>query len=95
MPLLCLPFPMIRNKQELALAHNKAYETVKAYLDRGQSVGMLTIGDPAIYSTYLYMHKRALNDLESDWEKTLKRFILYRLPIVLRMLCNIMECAFT
>ena len=62
MPLLCLPFPMIRNKQELALAHNKAYETVKAYLDRGQSVGMLTIGDPAIYSTYLYMHKRALND---------------------------------
>ena len=62
MPLLCLPFPMIRDKQELALAHNKAYGTVKAYLDRGQSVGMLTIGDPAIYSTYLYMHKRALVD---------------------------------
>lgn len=61
-PLLCMSFPMIHDKQKLALAHERAYAAVKDYLDRGQSVGMLTIGDPGIYSTYLYMHKRALKD---------------------------------
>lgn len=61
-PLLCIPFPMTHDKQKLALAHGKAYEAVKEYLDGGRTVGMLTIGDPGIYSTYLYMHKRALQD---------------------------------
>lgn len=61
-PLLCMPFPMIHDKQKLELAHERAYDAVKDYLDLGQTVGMLTIGDPGIYSTYLYMHKRALKD---------------------------------
>ena len=53
---------MIHDKQKLELAHERAYDAVKDYLDLGQTVGMLTIGDPGIYSTYLYMHKRALKD---------------------------------
>ena len=57
-----MPFPMIHDKQKLELAHERAYDAVKDYLDLGQTVGMLTIGDPGIYSTYLYMHKRALKD---------------------------------
>lgn len=65
MPLLCMPFPMIKDEKKLELAHTRIYETIEDYLRRGQIVGMLTIGDPGIYSTYLYMHKRAK---ENGWQ---------------------------
>ena len=59
MPLLCMPFPMTRDEGRLSTAHEQAYLAVSDYLKKGQTVGMLTIGDPGIYSTYLYIHKRA------------------------------------
>lgn len=65
MPLLCMPFPMIKDEKKLEFAHTRIYETIEDYLRRGQIVGMLTIGDPGIYSTYLYMHKRAK---ENGWQ---------------------------
>ena len=65
MPLLCMPFPMIKDEKKLELAHTRIYETIEDYLRCGQIVGMLTIGDPGIYSTYLYMHKRAK---ENGWQ---------------------------
>jgi len=58
--LLCMPFPMIRDEQKLALAHDRIYGAIADYLRQGQQVGLLTIGDPGVYSTYMYMHKRAL-----------------------------------
>ena len=58
-PLLCMPFPMIKDAQKLDEAHEKIYERMQIYLKKGQKVGMLTIGDPSVYSTYMYMHKRA------------------------------------
>ena len=37
-------------------------EECYAYLMQGQTVGLLTIGDPSVYSTYIYMHKRAIKE---------------------------------
>lgn len=58
--LLCMPFPMIQDEEELELAHEKNYHEIEDYLCEGKNVGMLTIGDPSVYSTYLYMHHRAV-----------------------------------
>ena len=59
--LICMPFPMIKDAQKLELAHERSYLAIEDYLKKGKNVGMLTIGDPSVYSTYLYMHHRALN----------------------------------
>lgn len=61
-PLVCMPFPMIKDEKKLEHAHMRIYETIKDYLAHGKNVGMLTIGDPGIYSTYMYMHRRAAED---------------------------------
>lgn len=58
--LLCMPFPMIKDTRKLELSHERCYQTIEADLKRGKNVGMLTIGDPSVYSTYLYMHHRAI-----------------------------------
>ena len=63
--LLCMPFPMIQDEEELELAHEKNYHEIEDYLCEGKNVGMLTIGDPSVYSTYLYMHHRAV---EADFQ---------------------------
>lgn len=60
--LLCMPFPMIRDEKKLALAHERIYQAIEDYLMQGQTVGLLTIGDPSVYSTYIYMHKRAIKE---------------------------------
>lgn len=57
--LICMPFPMIKDVQKLELAHERSYQAIEDYLKCGKRVGMLTIGDPSVYSTYLYMHHRA------------------------------------
>lgn len=57
--LICMPFPMIKDVQKLELAHERSYQAIEDYLKCGKHVGMLTIGDPSVYSTYLYMHHRA------------------------------------
>ena len=58
-PVLCMPFPMIKDEGKLEISHNKIYEAIEEYLYQGKKIGMITIGDPSIYSTYMYMHKRA------------------------------------
>lgn len=63
--LICMPFPMIKDEQKLELAHEKSYQAIEDYLKRGKKVGMLTIGDPSVYSTYMYMHHRAV---DAGWE---------------------------
>lgn len=56
--LCCLPFPMTKDAAVLEAAHQEIYERIKAYLDAGRTVAFLTIGDPAVYSTYGYIHRR-------------------------------------
>ncbi len=52
--------PMTRDKVKLDACHDQAAETIIKQLQQGKNVAFLTLGDPAIYSTYLYIHKRVL-----------------------------------
>ena len=57
--LLCMPFPMIKEQSKLEKAHDEIFETLESELKAGRNVGLLTIGDPSVYSTYMYIHHRA------------------------------------
>ena len=58
--IMCTPFPMIKDKEKLAISHNKIYSDIVCELLAGKNVAMLTIGDPSVYSTYMYIHKRVI-----------------------------------
>ena len=51
---------MIKDKEKLAVSHNKIYCDIVSELEAGKNVAMLTIGDPSVYSTYMYIHKRVM-----------------------------------
>lgn len=55
---VCLPFPMTKDEALLREAHEEIYNRIAEFLEQGQQVAFLTIGDPAVYSTYSYMHRR-------------------------------------
>lgn len=59
-PVLYCDMPMVRDKAVLDAAHDKAADQICALLDEGKTVAFLTLGDPSIYSTYWYVHKRVL-----------------------------------
>lgn len=59
---LCLPMPMMKEKEELKRIHDAGAKKVEEYLDEGKNIAFLTLGDPSIYSTYLYIHKRVQKD---------------------------------
>lgn len=54
------PMPMIRDAQKLKKIHDAVAEKLIALLKEGHKIGFLTIGDPTVYSTYLYLHRRVL-----------------------------------
>jgi precorrin-2/cobalt-factor-2 C20-methyltransferase len=54
-----LEMPMTKDKEKLANSHREAFGSIKEALDQGKQIGFLTLGDPCIYSTYIYMHKLA------------------------------------
>ena len=56
--LLEVSMPMTRDSQVLEESQQRAAEQIEACLSGGKSVAFLTLGDPAIYSTYIYVHKR-------------------------------------
>lgn len=55
-----LEMPMTKDKEKLAESHRKAFGRIQEALDQGKQIGFLTLGDPCIYSTYIYMHKLAV-----------------------------------
>ena len=50
--------PMTRDKKVLDIAHDEAASRIAGLLDDGLDVAFLTLGDPSIYSTAMYVHKR-------------------------------------
>ncbi len=58
--ILCRPFPMIKDRHRLDLFYDQVFGELAQSLDKGLDVAFLTIGDPAVYATYNYMHQRAL-----------------------------------
>ena len=56
--LLALPMPMIKDRAELAKNHDAAALQVENVLKEGKNVVFLTLGDPTVYSTFMYVHSR-------------------------------------
>jgi len=55
--ILELLFPMSFNKRLLAESWSEAVSQVKSRLDEGRDVAFITLGDPTVYSTYMYLHR--------------------------------------
>lgn len=56
--LVPVEMPMTHDRQEMERNHDQAADILETYLRKGQNVVFLTLGDPTIYSTYLYVQKR-------------------------------------
>lgn len=54
--LLFCDMPMTRDREALARAHSAAARQIGERLNRGQDVAFLTLGDPSIYATPMYLH---------------------------------------
>ena len=52
--------PMVRDRAVMDKAHEQAAEEIAGLLDAGKQVVFLTLGDPAIYSTYMYIHRKVM-----------------------------------
>lgn len=56
-PVLELHFPMSYDRKVLEDSWANAVEQIKQKLDEGIDVAFITLGDPTVYSTYIYAHK--------------------------------------
>ena len=52
--------PMVRDKAVVDAAYTAAADRICALLDQGKQVAFLTLGDPTVYSTYMYIHEKVL-----------------------------------
>lgn len=59
-PLLSCVTPMVRDQQVLDSAHDQIADSICALLEEGKTVAFITLGDPTVYSTYMYVHRRVL-----------------------------------
>jgi len=50
-----LVFPMTRNKTELARQWQKAADSIWEHLQNGDDCAFVNLGDPLLYSTYIYL----------------------------------------
>ncbi|MCI9078777.1 MAG: precorrin-2 C(20)-methyltransferase [Lachnospiraceae bacterium] len=53
---ICVDMPMVKDKNILKESHIKAADKIAAILGKGHDISFLTLGDPSIYSTYIYIH---------------------------------------
>jgi precorrin-2/cobalt-factor-2 C20-methyltransferase len=49
--------PMTSDQAALAACHRQAAKEIAGNLSGGRDVAFLTLGDPTVYSTYMYIHK--------------------------------------
>ena len=54
---LNLTTPMTKDKAVLNAAYQAASDQIIEQLEQGKDVACLTLGDPTIYSTYIYIHR--------------------------------------
>lgn len=59
---LALEFEMVKDESVRAKNHQIIYETAKKLVLENKTVSFLTIGDPALYSTYSYIAELAQKD---------------------------------
>jgi len=56
--LLYCAAPMVRDEARLEAAYAENAGKIAERLDAGKNVAFITLGDPSVYSTYLYIHRR-------------------------------------
>lgn len=54
---LALAVPMTKDRAVLNAAYEQAADRVEEQLKAGKDVACLTLGDPTVYSTYIYLHR--------------------------------------
>lgn len=55
---LFLPMPMMKKKDKLKEIHDLCADMTEKIMKQGKNVAFITLGDPTVYSTCLYVHKR-------------------------------------
>lgn len=65
--ILAVPMPMTKDQKKLEDSHAQGAAVIRQELEKGRNVVFLTLGDPTVYSTYLYIHKR-MKDLGYETE---------------------------
>lgn len=58
--ILYCDMPMTRDEERLRAGHNSSADAIIANLEKGLNVAFITLGDPCIYSTYMYVHRIVL-----------------------------------
>lgn len=57
-PKLYLPMPMMKEKERLKQIHDEGAAWAVRQLEEGKNLCFITLGDPTVYSTCMYIHKR-------------------------------------
>ncbi len=57
-----IDFPMTHDRIKLEKAWEAGRQVIRATLNRGESVAFLTLGDPMLYSTYIYLFHHLQQD---------------------------------
>lgn len=55
---VCLVMPMTKDKDRLEKSHREGTKKVAEVLDAGKDAAFLTLGDPTVYATSMYIHHR-------------------------------------
>lgn len=53
-----LPMPMTKDREKLEANYTQAAARIMSCLDEGKDVAFLTLGDPTVYATYMYVHQK-------------------------------------
>ncbi len=59
--LLFCPTPMVRDQAVLDQSYEQIALKLAPLLSRGKKLAFLTLGDPTLYSTYMYVHQRVVD----------------------------------
>ncbi len=53
--LIAIDMPMVKDRELIRAAHEQGADLIKSYLDKGEDVVYLTLGDSTIYCTFSYL----------------------------------------
>lgn len=59
---IAVDMPMTKDKAALQASHRAGADLLEGYLKDNLQVAFLTLGDPTVYSTYLYLHRLVEQD---------------------------------
>ena len=55
--IIYIPMPMTKDKEHLRQSHENGAELIISCLEKSKNVAFVTLGDPSVYSTYMYLHR--------------------------------------